>query len=254
MTFTPDNWRTEQTVTVSAGHDADTEDDQVDITHTATSTDSGYNGLDIDSVAVTVYDNDATAGVTISPTALWIEEEVSGFADTYTVRLRTEPTADVAIDISAGEEVTVSPTRLTFTRDNWRAEQTVTVSAGHDADTEDDTVAITHTATSLDSGYHRLDIDSVALTVYDNDMATESTTRQVAAVPTPTPVAAPTATATPTVAPTPRPQPSLRTLPSHPACRNRDRPCWGSQNCEARTCWSGQRRPAATACPWSSCK
>ncbi len=203
LTFTPGNWRTEQTVMVSAGHDADTEDDQVDITHTATSTDSGYNGLDIDSVAVTVYDNDATVGVTISPTALWIEEEVSGFADTYTVRLRTEPTADVAIDISAGEEVTVSPTRLTFTRDNWRAEQTVTVSAGHDADTEDDTVAITHTATSLDSGYHRLDIDSVALTVYDNDMATESTTRQVAAAPTPTPVAAPTATPTPTVAPTP---------------------------------------------------
>ena len=175
LTITPGNWRTEQTVMVSAGHDNDTEDDQVDITHTATSTDGNYNGLDIDSVAVTVYDNDAMVSVTISPTALWIEEELSGFGDIYTVKLRTEPSANVTIVISAGEEVTTSPARLTFTPGNWRTEQTVMVSAGHDADTEDDQVDITHTATSTDSGYNGLDIDSVAVTVYDNDATVDVT-------------------------------------------------------------------------------
>ena len=203
LIFTPDNWGTERTVSVSAGHDADTEDDQVDITHTATSADSSYNGLDIDSVAVTVYDNDAPASVAVSPTTLWIEEERSGLLDNYTVRLRTEPSADVAIDMIAGEEVTVSPTRLTFTPDNWSTEQTVEVRAGHDADTEDDLVNVTHTATSIDSDYHRLGIDSVAVTVFDNDMAVPSTARQETVAPTSVPVAVPTATPTPTVAPTP---------------------------------------------------
>ncbi len=203
LIFTPDNWGTERTVSVSAGHDADTEDDQADITHTSTSADSSYNGLDIDSVAVTVYDNDAPASVAVSPTTLWVEEERSGLLDNYTVRLRTEPSANVAIDMIAGEEVTVSPTRLTFTPDNWSTEQTVEVSAGHDADTEDDLVNVTHTATSIDSDYHRLGIDSVAVTVFDNDMAVPSTARQETVAPTSVPVAVPTATPTPTVAPTP---------------------------------------------------
>ena len=45
------------------------------------------------------------------------------------------------------------------------------MTAGDDADTEDDTVALTHSAASADSGYSGIAIDEVAVTVSDNDTA-----------------------------------------------------------------------------------
>ena len=166
VTFTPSNWSAEQWVDVNADHDEDTVDDEVTITHLATSTDSHYDGLDIDSIAVTVFDDDAPLGVEISPTELWIDEGASG---AYTVRLRTEPTAAVNIAINADEELTVSPSSLTYTLTNWRTERNIIVTADHDADSDDEEVEITHMATSIDSNYNGLDIDSVAVTVYDDD-------------------------------------------------------------------------------------
>ena len=47
----------------------------------------------------------------------------------------------------------------------------MTVTAGDDADTTDDTVALTHSAASADSGYSGIAIPSVAVTVSDNDTA-----------------------------------------------------------------------------------
>ena len=58
LTFTTTNWSTAQTVTVTAGNDTDTTNDTVTLTHSATSTDPGYNGIMIGSVVVTVTDND----------------------------------------------------------------------------------------------------------------------------------------------------------------------------------------------------
>ena len=264
LTFTASNWDTAQTVTVTAGDDADTEDDTVALTHSAASADSGYSGIAIDEVAVTVSDNDtarvtgltvasgdarlavnwtavdnatgykvqwksggqdynttnrqftvtsgsttshtitglangteytvrvsatrtgandgppsaeetgtpAAPGVTVSTTALTVtEQDTTG--DGYTVVLDTEPTADVTVTVAghAGTDVTPNPTTLTFTASNWDAAQTVTVTAGDDADTEDDTVALTHSAASADSGYGGIAIDEVAVTVSDNDTA-----------------------------------------------------------------------------------
>ena len=45
------------------------------------------------------------------------------------------------------------------------------MTAGNDADTTDDTVALTHSAASADSGYSGIAIDEVAVTVSDNDTA-----------------------------------------------------------------------------------
>ena len=58
---------------------------------------------------------------------------------TYTVKLNTLPTGNVMVAIgSDNTDVTVSSSSLTFTTTNWSAEQTVTVSAGQDADAADD--------------------------------------------------------------------------------------------------------------------
>ena len=58
LTFTTSNWDTVQTVTVTAVDDADTTDDSVTLTHSAASTDTGYSGITIAGVVVTVRDND----------------------------------------------------------------------------------------------------------------------------------------------------------------------------------------------------
>ena len=67
LTFTTSNWDTVQTVTVTAGDDADTTDGSVTLTHSAASTDTGYSGITIAGVVVTVRDNDTAqvTGVTV---------------------------------------------------------------------------------------------------------------------------------------------------------------------------------------------
>ena len=137
LTFTADDWDTAQTVTVTAAEDDDAVDEEeATLTHTVTGT-GEYAGVTADSVTVNITDND-TADVTISKTALTIEE---GASDTYTVVLDTEPTADVTVSIAghADTDITLSgdtlaDDTLTFTSDNWDTAQTVTVTAGEDDD------------------------------------------------------------------------------------------------------------------------
>ena len=115
----------------------------------------------------TITDNDGT-GVSVSKTALTVTEgDTTG--GSYTVVLNTLPTANVTVTVAgyAGTDVTPSPTTLAFTRMNWDTAQTVTVKAGNDADTADDTVTLTHSAASSDSNYNGITIAGV--TVNDND-------------------------------------------------------------------------------------
>ena len=167
LTFTTDTWETPQIVTVRAGEDDDTVDDTQTITHAVTSGSAPeYVLLSVDSVAVTVTDND-NPDVTVSSDALSVVEGGSG---TYTVRLASQPTTGVTIDVTGGGDVTVQPTSLTFTADTWETAQTVTVRAAEDDDTSDDTETITHAVTSGSAPeYAGLSVDSVAVTVTDND-------------------------------------------------------------------------------------
>ena len=114
----------------------------------------------------------AAPGVTVSTTALTVtEQDTTG--DSYTVVLDTEPTADVTVTVAghAGTDVTPNPATLTFASTTWSTAQTVTVTAGDDADTTDDSVTLTHSAASTDNDYGGITIDEVAVTVSDNDTA-----------------------------------------------------------------------------------
>ena len=120
-------------------------------------------------VTVTITDND-TAGVTVSKSSLTVtEQDASG--DSYTVVLDSQPTADVTISVGgqSGTDVTAAPTPMTFTTLNWATAQTVTVTAGDDADTTNDTVSLTHSAMSSDSDYQGITIAGLTVTVADND-------------------------------------------------------------------------------------
>ena len=117
LSFSTTDWATAQTVTVSAAEDTDALEDTATVTHTVAGGD--YDAITAQDVAVTVTDND-TPGVTVSPTPLTVGE---GDMGTYTVKLNTLPTGNVMVAISSNNtDVTVSPSPLTFTVDNWNTD------------------------------------------------------------------------------------------------------------------------------------
>ena len=164
MTFTSLDWDAAQTVTVTAGHDADAGDDSVTLAHTAVG--GEYDGVSAD-LAVTVADDDAV--IVFSPVPLRV---IEGEAATYTVALGAPPSVDVTVTVSgsSGTDVVLSgldaQNTLTFTSLDWDAAQTVTVTAGHDADAGDDSVTLAHTA--VGGEYDGVSAD-LAVTVADDD-------------------------------------------------------------------------------------
>ena len=174
LTFTTTDWNTAQTVTVTGVDDTtDNPGDArtVTVTHAPTGADTTYNLVVIDSVTVTVEDDDVAAGVTVDPTSVTVPE-ASG-TNTYTVVLDTQPTGDVTITPVSGDTMaaTVS-SALTFTTTDWNTAQTVTVTGVNDNDDNPGnarTVTVTHAPTGADSVYNSVSIDSVTVTVTDDD-------------------------------------------------------------------------------------
>ena len=155
VTFSTSNWNRDQTVTVRVAKDEDgAADAPVTLTHDVTSADSAYEALgstDVTGVTVRPLEND-TPGVTVAPTSLTIAAGVTG---TYRVRLNTEPTGDVTIDVNSprADVTAVSGSTLLFTPQNWDSEQTVTVMVdGNAGDDEPQSVTLTHSVSGGDYG------------------------------------------------------------------------------------------------------
>ena len=168
LDFDSNTWDTAQTITVSAREDMNAVDETVTLTHTATVGEDAVTLRNV-SVVVRVDDNDPRS-VTLSGTSVDVAE--AGSAE-YMVTLGTEPTATVTVDIGgASGEITVSPSRLFFTPDNYTTQQTVTVFAGEDFDAEHDTATLTHTVRGGD--YTGVSVSpapgTVSVTVGDNDV------------------------------------------------------------------------------------
>ena len=143
------------------------------------------------SAMVTVEDND-TRDVTVSTAALTVNEGTMG---TYTVVLDSQPTANVMVTPSrtGSTDVTFSPATLTFTALNWNTVQPVTVTAAQDSDAVDDSATISHAVTGGD--YVGVTVDSVVVTVNDDETA-DTTAPRVASIVRETPrVLRPTQTA-----------------------------------------------------------
>ena len=95
-----------------------------------------------------------------------------GATDTYSVRLATQPAADVTISFAPDAQVQASASTLTFTSQDWFTPQTVTVTAVDDAVVEGlHTGTIAHSATSGDPDYNGIGVPSVTAHITDNDVA-----------------------------------------------------------------------------------
>ena len=161
LTFTTQNWRIAQTVRVSGVSDDDAGDETVTVTVSASGGDYAGNTA---TVTVTVTDDDTT-DLVVNRGSLTVDEDDDG---TFTVRLATQPTQQVSVSVSSGDSgaVSVPSQPLTFTTQNWRTAQTVTVSGVSDDDTGDETVTVTVTASG---GDYAGNTATVTVTVTDDD-------------------------------------------------------------------------------------
>ena len=161
LTFTTQNWRIAQTVTVSGVSDDDAGDETVTVTLTASGGDYAGNTA---TVTVTV-DDDDTTDLVVNRGSLTVDEDDDG---TFTVRLATQPTQQVSVTVSSGDSgaVSVPSQPLTFTTQNWGTAQTVTVSGVSDDDAGDETVTVTVTASG---GDYAGNTATVTVTVDDDD-------------------------------------------------------------------------------------
>ncbi len=141
LTFTPDNWNGNKTVTVTGKDDTYADGDQsYTIQLILTSSDYDYAGIDPADVSIVNIDMGETAGYTISPISNNTNEE--GGSASFTVRLNSEPIEDVTINVSSHDEGegTVDLSSLTFTAGNWNIDQTVVVSGVDDPYADGDQV------------------------------------------------------------------------------------------------------------------
>ena len=170
ITFTTGNWNTARTVILAAASDTGATDGSRTITHTATSTDANYSGA-TGTLTAKELDDDKTiilmdSGGSNDISSIIVVENATV---TYKVKLGHQPSGgDVTVTLAVSDEtnsdISVSPTSLTFTSDNWSSLQTVTITAATDSDTTNGTATITHTASG--GRFHNI---TAALTVKEND-------------------------------------------------------------------------------------
>ena len=176
LTFTSDNWNTAQTVTLTGVNDLLADGNQtstVTVSVVGGQSDDAFDLLPDQGVTVTTTDND-TAGFTLSKATATVSE--SGSSDSFTVVLNTQPSSNVVLSVSRSDasEVSVAPTTLTFTPDNWNTAQTVTVTGVDDAGVDGNqtsTVTVSVVDGQSDDAFDLLPDQSVTVTTTDNDTA-----------------------------------------------------------------------------------
>ncbi len=172
LTFTSANWNVDQPVTVSAVDDSVAEGEQVvGLTLSVQTGDATYLAVPDEPTSVTVTDNDVP-GLVLEGGPVAVTE--GGATDELTVRLSSEPTADVTVGFAfdAAGQVALSDTTLTFTSANWNVDQPVTVSAVDDAIAEpEQVVALTLSVQTGDATYLAVPDEVTSATVTDNDPA-----------------------------------------------------------------------------------
>ncbi|MGE0089642.1 MAG: Ig-like domain-containing protein, partial [Bacteroidales bacterium] len=175
ITFTTANWNSPQTVTITGVDDLI---DDTDITYSIITAiepglDDVYNAINPSDVSVKNIDNDI-AGITVNPISGLQTTENGGTAQ-FTIKLNTQPTAAVRIDLGSSNstEGIVTPTYYTFTPADWSTAKTVTVTGQND-DVDDDNVVysiITTMVSGADATYNLINPQDVSVTNIDNDVA-----------------------------------------------------------------------------------
>ena len=161
LTFTASNYGTGQPVTLTAASDIDTTDDVAVVRLSAAG--GNYDGTT--SAATVVAPDDDDARLVLGASSVTVDE---GSTAAYTVKLATQPGTDVTVTpaVTGISDVSVSPSSLTFTAENYNSAQSFTVTAVQDGDAVNDAALITHTAAG---GSYEGVTASIGVSVSDDD-------------------------------------------------------------------------------------
>lgn len=178
LVFTPANWNVAQTVTVTAVDDVlDEGNHSGSISHSASSADSNYNGITVDTVMPAIADNDS-AGFTLSKTSASVSE--TGTSDTFTIVLTSQPTSDVVLSVVSSDtnEVAANSPTLTFTSANWNLPQMVTLSGVNDTaldGNQQSTITVGVVVAQSDSAFGSLENQTIIVTTTDDESSNRET-------------------------------------------------------------------------------
>ena len=185
LTFTRENWRDAQEIRFEAVRDPDgVHNNDFTIRHSISG--GGFNGVTVPDIAVQVVDADRdqigfrVEGPHGGVVALEGDRRTSDddlYDTVFYMFPQTQPLSTVTVSMSSNNpDVTVSPSRLSFTRSNWDRGhyegypgKRVIVRAAHDSDQADETASITFTVTSSDADYAGLQLTPVPVRVADDD-------------------------------------------------------------------------------------
>jgi hypothetical protein len=182
LSFTDSSWNIPQVVSI-VGQDDGVDDGDISYeidfeTYNATAGDYLTSAPALPGSVGVVNQDDDTARVLLSRTGLTLEEDPTPtaplvHADTYTVVLGSQPTADVVVTLDPGSKAAVDISTVTFTTMDWNVPVTITVTAVDDLVAEGTHQAIvTHTVTSTgDTVYQGLVADQVVAIITDDDTA-----------------------------------------------------------------------------------
>ena len=171
LTFTADDWGTEQEITIVADDDPDPVDAMGKLTLAASG--GGFGGAEDLDVVVNV-DDDEEATISIGDD-LTGAQVLEGGSSTYTLILSAPPPADetVRVNLSVTGPASVNPAQAEFTSTTNANSVTITVTPFSDSDNEDEIVTISHSVdASAGSGYQSTVAPSnVSVTVKDDEAA-----------------------------------------------------------------------------------
>ncbi len=177
LTFSATTWNTGQAVTVRAVSDADSDAETVTVTHAvddANSADEFDPAPDV-TFMVNVTDRNPEIVVSRGTGALALTE----YGDAaYTVTLTQQPSGAVVVDVTSDDAgaVAVAPAALTFSATTWNTGQAVTVRAVSDADSDAETVTVTHAVNDANSADEFDPAPDVTFTVNVTDRNTPRST------------------------------------------------------------------------------
>jgi uncharacterized protein len=117
-----------------------------------------------------IYSTTPIPGITIIQSGDRTDVTEGGATDSYTIVLKTQPTANVTINIAVNNQITTNSPTLVFTPQNWNVPQTLTVTAVDDDLIEGThTGTITHSVSSSDANYNGIAIANITVNINDND-------------------------------------------------------------------------------------
>lgn len=154
LVFNNANWNLSQTVTITGQDDLVDDGDVIYnlLFSPAASTDPNYGGLHPDPLTLTNLDDDTARLLLPAPLTL-----TEGLTSSYTLRLASQPTAPVVVNLKADDQTSINLTKVIFTPLAWNQPQTITITAIDDGLREGfHTSTISHTLSSFDPVYANL--------------------------------------------------------------------------------------------------